>query len=159
MNLKDNYFLGICKAVASASKDESTKLGAVIVGSANEIRSTGYNSFPRGINDHVSERQVRPEKYKWFCHAEANAIYNAARVGTPLDGSRLYCQWLPCPHCAMAIIGAGIREVIVQSFEVPERWQGDMEIAVTMLGEAGIRIRIIGNPEPWLPEMVLEEGP
>ena len=37
--------------VAKKSKDQSTQIGAVIVGPDNEIRSTGYNSFPSGIND------------------------------------------------------------------------------------------------------------
>ena len=40
----------------------------VIVGKNKEIVSTGYNSFPRGINDNLKERQERPEKYYWFEH-------------------------------------------------------------------------------------------
>lgn len=137
--------MGIANAVATASKDESTKLGAVIVGAANEIRSTGYNSFPRGVDDEVPERQERPLKYEWMCHAEANAIYNAARVGTPLADSRLYIRWPPCPHCAMAIIGAGITEVVIRSWEVPLRWQGKMEISRQMLHEAGVNVRLAGD--------------
>lgn len=35
--------------VAMRSKDESTHIGAVVVGEMKEIRSTGYNSFVRGI--------------------------------------------------------------------------------------------------------------
>ena len=63
--------------VAKKSKDQSTQIGAVIVGIDNEIRSTGYNSFPSGINDDLQERQERPEKYYWIEHAERNALYNA----------------------------------------------------------------------------------
>lgn len=137
----DEYFLKMCEAVAAKSKDASTKLGCVIVGPGNEIRSTGYNSFPRGINDDIPERQLRPAKYQWFEHAERNAIYNAARVGTRLLECRLYCQWLPCPDCARGIISVGITQVIVESFEVPERWIGDMEVAKTMLAEARIVVR------------------
>jgi dCMP deaminase len=69
-----NYFLNIAEAVKEKSKDQRTKIGAVIVGKDNEIVSTGYNSFPRGIDDDVEERQQRPEKYFWFEHAERNAI-------------------------------------------------------------------------------------
>ena len=77
----DEYFLTLCDAVALKSKDRSTKLGCVIVGVGHEVRSTGYNGFPRGVNDNVDARHQRPEKYKWTEHAERNAIYNAARCG------------------------------------------------------------------------------
>ncbi len=146
---KDEYGMHMAEAAAARSKDESTKLGSAIIGPAGEIRSTGYNSFPRGINDCVPERQVRPEKYKWFVHAEANAVFNAARVGTPTDGCTIFTRWLPCPGCAMAIIQAGIRHIVVSSFNVPERWQGDMQLAVQMLSEAGVKIRM-PNGEPQL---------
>ena len=45
------YFLGIAEQVKLKSKDQRTNIGAVIVGEDNEIVSTGYNSFPRGINE------------------------------------------------------------------------------------------------------------
>ena len=74
------YFYNIANEVKNKSKDERTQIGAVIVGKNKEIVSTGYNSFPRGINDNLKERQERPEKYFWFEHAERNAIYNAQLV-------------------------------------------------------------------------------
>ena len=69
----DQYYLEICKVVALRSKDPNTQIGCVIVGPNHEIRSTGYNSFPRGIRDDVPERLVRPAKYLWIEHAERNA--------------------------------------------------------------------------------------
>ena len=81
----DQYYLDICKVVASRSKDPNTQIGCVIIGPNREIRSTGYNSFPRGIRDDVPERLVRPTKYLWIEHAERNAICNAARAGTATD--------------------------------------------------------------------------
>ena len=99
----DRYFMGLAVQAATLSKDESTKLGCVIVGPDREIRATGYNSFPRGVNDDRPERQGRPLKYKWFEHAERNAIYNAARVGVSLKGCVLYCAWPPCTDCARGI--------------------------------------------------------
>ena len=76
----NEYFLNIAEAVKLKSKDQRTQIGAVIVGQDKEIVSTGFNSFPRGINDFVEERQQRPEKYFWMEHAERNALYNAARI-------------------------------------------------------------------------------
>ena len=109
----DEYYLDICKVVAARSKDPNTQIGCVIAGPAHEIRSTGYNSLPRGIRDDVPERLERPTKYLWMEHAERNAIYNAARCGTPLEGCTLYVEIMPCMDCGRAIVQAGIREVIV----------------------------------------------
>lgn len=137
----DTYFMGMANHVATMSKDESTKLGCVIVGPSREVRSTGYNSFPRGINDNVAERQERPLKYKFFEHAERNAIYNAARIGVSTLGCILYVAWHPCSDCARAIIQAGIKEVVLRSLEVPERWAEDNASASKMLKEAGVIVR------------------
>ena len=109
----DEYYLDICKVVAARSKDPNTQIGCVIAGPAHEIRSTGYNSLPRGIRDDVPERLERPTKYLWMEHAERNAIYNAARCGTPLEGCTLFVEIMPCMDCARAIVQAGIREVII----------------------------------------------
>lgn len=142
-NKWDDYFVDICGAIAALSKDQSTKHGCVIVGPSHEIRATGCNSFPRGIDDDKPERQIRPCKYKYFEHAERNAIYNAARVGVPLENCILYCDWPPCSDCARAIIQVGIKEVVVGSMQVPDRWQEDMKASLEMLHEAGVFIRSI----------------
>lgn len=144
----DSYFLDMCQHVAVLSKDESTKLGCVIVGSHHVVRSSGYNSFPRNVNDNRAVRQVRPLKYKWIEHAERNAIYNAALVGAALEGCTLYCEWPPCTDCARAIIQCGIVEVVVRSKVVPDRWKEDIAISFEMLAEAGVRLREVA---PWSP--------
>lgn len=108
----DEYFIRMAFLVASKSKDTSTKVGAVIVGPDHEVRSTGYNGFPRKVKDDVLERLERPEKYLWVVHAEQNAIYNAARVGIATNGCTMYLNWEPCSICAGAIIQAGIIEIV-----------------------------------------------
>lgn len=142
----DEYYLDICKVVAARSKDPNTKLGCVIVGPAHEIRTTGYNSFPRGIRDDVPERLVRPEKYLWIEHAERNAICNAARCGTALEGCTLYVEIMPCMDCARAIVQAGIVQVVVSSERMKQYSSvyydehfGNSEI---LLKEAGVIIRL-----------------
>lgn len=138
------YFLGIAEQVKLKSKDQSTQIGAIIVGKDNEIRSTGYNSFPRGLDDSKPERQERPEKYFWFEHAERNAIYNAARMGTPLDGTTIYLtSGLPCADCARAIINSGIKKVYCKSVcttKNKEKWYESQEKALEMLKECGIEV-------------------
>ena len=146
----DTYFMSLCYMIALQSKDESTKYGAIIVGPEKEIRSTGYNSFPRGINDNIPERQIRPEKYLWFEHAERNAIYNAARVGTPTEDTWLYVQGIPCMDCARAIVQAGIKRVIVHK-QWMDRLQGEIWIehskrTIQLFNEAGVVLEKYDGP-------------
>ena len=111
----DQYYLHICQVVAARSKDPNTQIGCVIIGPNHEIRSTGYNSFPRGIRDDVPERLVRPTKYLWIEHAERNAICNAARAGTATEGCTIYVEIMPCMDCARAVVQAGIIQVVVSA--------------------------------------------
>jgi len=140
----NEYFLGIAEQVKMKSKDQSTQIGAVIVGKDKEILSTGYNSFPRGLDDNLPERQERPLKYFYFEHAERNAIYNAARVGIPLDGSTIYLtSGLPCSDCARAIINSGIKQVFCKSIcttKNKEKWVESQEVSLLMLKECGVEV-------------------
>lgn len=108
----DRKFMGLAKHIAGWSKDRSRRVGCVIVGPNNEVRSTGYNGFPRGINDADETRHARPAKYAWTEHAERNAIYNAARCGISTEGCTMYVPWYPCMDCARGIVQAGIRTLV-----------------------------------------------
>lgn len=111
----DTYFMSLAYLVAMKSKDRRTRVGAVVVGPNNEIRSTGYNSFPRGMNDGIELRRTQPLKHLFFEHAERNAIYNAARMGTPLKDCRIYLPFMPCSDCARGIVQAGLIEVVLHA--------------------------------------------
>lgn len=142
----DEYYLNICRVVGARSKDPNTKLGCIIVGPAHEIRTTGYNSFPRGIRDDVPERLVRPTKYLWIEHAERNAICNAARCGTALEGCTLYVEIMPCMDCARAIVQAGIREVVVSAHRMAQYssayYDEHFGDSITLFTEAGVIVRL-----------------
>lgn len=45
-------------------------------------------------------------------HAETAALFNAARNGISVAGSRLYTTTFPCHDCAKALVAAGIKEVV-----------------------------------------------
>ena len=141
----DEYYLNICKVVATRSKDPNTQVGCIIAGPAHEIRSTGYNSLPRGIRDDVPERLERPTKYLWMEHAERNAIYNAARCGTTLEGCTIYIELMPCMDCARAIVQAGIREVVVSRDRMSqyssEYYDEHFRLVETLFGEAEVKVR------------------
>ena len=138
------YFLGVAEQVKLKSKDESTQIGAVIVGKDKEILSTGYNSFPRGLNDNLKERQERPEKYFYFEHAERNAIYNAARVGIPINNSEIYLtSGLPCCDCARGIINSGIKKVHCKkecTTKNKEKWEEQQSKSLVMFQECGVEV-------------------
>ena len=127
--------------VAQWSKDRSSKVGCVLVKN-REIVTTGFNGMPRGVNDDVEERHERPEKYKWFHHAELNAVVNAARQGKSTLGCDAYLNWYPCDHCAGVLVNAGIRRVYCD--EEPEwdheRWGDDFKRAKTILDEGGVEV-------------------
>jgi dCMP deaminase len=148
----DEYFLEICRTVSRRSKDPNTKLGAVVVGPAHEIRATGYNSLVRGIRDDVPERLVRPQKYLWMEHAERNAIYNAARHGVQMEGCSLFVELLPCMDCARAIVQAGIQEVVVDGARVRQYWSAEYTPHFihmrTMFAEAGVALRFVPVIDP-----------
>jgi dCMP deaminase len=138
----NEYFLNIAEQIKLKSKDESTQIGAVIVGKDNEILSTGYNSFPRGLDDSKKERQERPEKYFWIEHAERNAIYNAARIGVSLKNSTIYLtSGVPCMDCARAIVNVGIQVVWCKkecTTKNKEKWEESQEKSIKLFNECNV---------------------
>jgi dCMP deaminase len=138
----DSRFMRLAKEIGSWSKDNSRKVGCIVVGPSNEIRTTGFNGFPRRVEDAVADRHQRPAKYKWTEHAERNAIYNAARVGIPLENCRMYLPWFPCMDCARAIVQSGIVELICIQPELSDpQWGADFIEVPKLLHEGGVQLR------------------
>ncbi|MBU2616625.1 MAG: dCMP deaminase family protein [Nanoarchaeota archaeon] len=139
----DDWFMTMVYFVAAKSKDPRTKIGAVVVGPNKEVRSMGYNGLPRGVND-LPERYKRGEKNFRVVHAEINAILNASRTGTSLEGCVMYTPGLPCDEkgCSVAVIQAGIKEVVLD-----DNWDGKNADAkrywrsFEMFDEAGVKVR------------------
>ena len=140
----DVRFVKLAMHIANWSKDPSTKVGCVVVGEDREIRSTGFNGFPRGIKDDEERLLDREQKYPLICHAEENAIMHAARIGVSLKGSTAYVTWPPCSRCTRSLIQSGIKEIIYPTpGEIPERWIEDFNISNSMISEAGVIVRTI----------------
>ena len=138
----DARFIDLARHISGWSKDPSTKVGCVVVGEDREIRSTGFNGFPRGIEDDSDRLGDREQKYPLICHAEENAIMHAARIGVSLKGCVAYVTWPPCTRCTRSLIQAGIVEVVYpKDIEIPERWEQDFEMSMSMMEEAGINAR------------------
>jgi dCMP deaminase len=142
----DDRFMLLAHHLAQWSIEKGRRVGAVVVGPDKEIRSTGFNGLPRGVNDAVEERHSRitGAKYVWSCHAEQNAIFNAARIGVSLKGCAISVPWFPCVECTKAIIQSGISEVVAYEPNQPNsNWAVDFSISGTMLKEANIVVRFI----------------
>ncbi len=119
----NEYFLHIAQTVSIKSKDPKCSVGAVIVSEDNVILSTGFNGFARGVHDDEQTLLDADEKLKVICHAENNAIINAARVGGhPLRGSTIYVTKFPCLACCNSIIQAGIKRIYTHDNEF---WKDD----------------------------------
>lgn len=156
--------MDLARLVATRSKDRSRQVGAVIVGLGKEIIATGYNGFPRGINDTVEERHQRPAKYRWTEHAERNAIYNAARSGVSTFGAIIYLPWYPCMDCARAIVQSGISEVIaVEPDWNDPTFAADFKDVAVLFEEAMVAVRFVAGAAPVQKSTVLanpeREGP
>ena len=119
----DEYFIELTRTVASRSTCDRGRSGCVIV-KEKHILTTGYVGSPPGM-PHCDEvghllRKVIDEdgQVRQHCmrtiHAEENAIIQAAKFGTSLRGSTLYCKMEPCKSCAMSIVAAGIEKVVCE---------------------------------------------
>jgi dCMP deaminase len=140
----DQRFIALARHIAEWSKDPSTKVGCVVVGPDREIRSTGFNGFPRGISDSNDRLDNRELKYPLICHAEENAIMHAARIGVALKDCVAYVTWPPCTRCARSLVQAGVQEVIYpDALDIPERWAADFEMSMGMLAEAKVHTRAV----------------
>lgn len=148
----DEYFMTMAYLVSMKSKDPSTRVGSVIVGPDNEIRSTGYNGLPRGLADRNYRYEDREYKLLAVNHAEENAILHCALNGVSTKGCTVYVQWLPCSRCTKTIIQTGIKEVVYDANfpgskpENEQDWKRTMEISREMLTEAGVKLREYKGP-------------
>ena len=138
MNKWDVRWLEMAGIVSTWSKDPSTQIGAIAV-KDKRLVSTGYNGFPRGIQDYDDRWNNREEKYKYVVHAEMNCIYNANYHNQSLKGSTMYIVGLPvCHECAKGIIQAGVVRVVAEFKDAPLKWARSTEITEKMFKEAGI---------------------
>lgn len=137
MNWTD-WHMGFARHAAAKSKD-STQVGAALVGPQREVLLTAFNGPPIGVND-APERFIRPAKYLYASHAEANLIAFAARRGIRTEGMTVFVTHCPCATCARSLIQAGIGEVVygpgVTSMPVEE-----FDAALQMFEEAGVWVR------------------
>jgi len=144
----DEYFMEITRLVARRSSCLRRQVGAVLVKDRN-ILATGYNGVPTGIT-HCAETgclraklNVPSGERHELCrglHAEQNAIIQAAKHGTNIDGATLYSTTMPCIICAKMIINAGIQRVVY------EEGYAD-QLSMELVAESGLLVEKFVRPE------------
>jgi len=116
----DNYFMNIAAVASTRSNCSRRHVGAVIVRD-HRIITTGYNGTPKGVRNcdeggcpRCASNAPSGEKLGECicCHAEENAIVQAAYHGVSVNNASIYTTYSPCFLCAKMIINAGIKEVI-----------------------------------------------
>jgi dCMP deaminase len=124
----------IAVQVATRSTCDRKHVGAVIVRDKT-ILSTGYNGSVRGM-PHCDDVGHMMEDTHCIAtvHAEANAIIQAAKNGTAIDGADIYVTASPCWNCFKLIANSGIRRIFYLEFYRDER-------VLSVAAQAGIEMR------------------
>lgn len=117
----DEYFMRIAIQAGTRSTCDRKHVGAVIVRDKT-ILSTGYNGSIRGM-PHCDDVGHMMENTHCVAtvHAEANAIIQAAKHGTPISGADIYITASPCWNCFKLIANSGIARIFYLEFYRDER--------------------------------------
>lgn len=106
----DEYFIDTAYHIATRSTCRRKKVGAIIVNpTTKSILATGYNgSLPGSEHCEDSGCYIVNNHCLRTVHAETNAINQAAKNGSTLWQTHIYCTTKPCWNCFKNIIQAGI---------------------------------------------------
>ncbi len=130
----DEYFMATAKLIASRSNCERLNVGCIIVTGGdrkNRLVAAGYNGFLPGT-PHVS--RVRDGHEQATVHAEQNAVADAARRGSSVEGCVAYITHFPCISCAKILAASGLSEI-----RYHEDYNND-PLVVPILADAGVKI-------------------
>lgn len=130
----DEYFMATAVLLSTRSNCERLHVGCVIVTGGdrkNRIVAAGYNGFLPG-SPHVS--RLRDGHEQATVHAEQNAIADAARRGSSVEGCIAYVTHYPCINCAKILASSGIAEVRYRQTYC------DDPLVAPLLSEAGVKI-------------------
>jgi dCMP deaminase len=120
--------------LSTRSSCERLHVGCVIVSAGdrkNRLIAAGYNGFLPST-PHTS--RLREGHEQATVHAEQNAIADAARRGSSVEGCTAYVTHFPCINCAKILAAAGIAEVRYR-----EDYKND-PLVEPLLADAGVKI-------------------
>lgn len=138
----DDYFMEIATVVAKRATCDRKLVGAVIVVGGTLV-SSGYNGAPKGLKHcddvgHEMKEMGGRQSCVRTVHAEANALVQAARHGSRVDGGTIYTTASTCYDCLKLIVNAGIKRIVCGEFYASRyNMSGGMEALAL---EAGIEM-------------------
>lgn len=124
----------ICQSLTKLSKDNSTKVAAIITNQYGSVVSIGYNGLPRGFDDSNLNYQNKDldivdnekvfYKYDLFEHAERNALYNFAKENTKLSevGNYLIIDSIDTAEDLRAILSSGVKTVFYKKINQDKKF-------------------------------------
>jgi dCMP deaminase len=130
----DEYFMEIAVEVSTRATCDRKHVGAVLVRD-RVILSTGYNGSIHGL-PHCDEVGHMMEEGHCVAtiHAELNAIIQAARHGTRIEGAEVYVTASPCWSCFKALANAGVKRIVYGEFyRDPRSLQVAKELGIEMV--------------------------
>lgn len=130
----DDYFMATAMLISTRSPCDRLHVGCVIVSGGerkNRIIAAGYNGYLPGT-PHIS--RIRDGHEQATVHAEQNAVADAARRGSSVEGAIAYVTHYPCINCAKILAAAGIAEIRYR-----EDYHND-PIVAPLLTEAGVTV-------------------
>ncbi len=123
----DEYFVEILHSTQERATCNRGRSAALLV-KDHHILSTGYVGSPTGVphcddvgHEFIDSYEKNEEgniELRQHCvrtvHAEQNAICQAAKFGTSIDGATLYSTMFPCYTCAKMLVNVGIAKVVAE---------------------------------------------
>lgn len=125
-NDSDENLMTLCVGCHTLAHTPHAKRKTIVFDSVLSIEDAGvedvfdvqtkkyYNFIGDGVVLHNCRRTV---------HAEANAIAQAAKYGTSVDGCDIYITAFPCWDCAKLLAACGIKNVYYIREYHPEEWE------------------------------------
>ena len=135
----DEYFLKLAMLVSERATCPRMHCECVLV-REKRILSTGYNgSIPGDQHCEDAGCMVVDNHCVRTVHAEMNAILQCSIHGISTIGAAAYITNMSCTNCAKALIGAGIKEVVIFS-------EYHDTLAVEFFEKAKVKIKRIDIP-------------
>ena len=117
----DKRFMDVAKLVGTWCTCHRHAVGAVIVKN-RRIIATGYNGAPTDVDNCLERGECLRDKLKiasgtraemcYAVHGEQNAIAQAAKLGSSVEGATIYVTHQPCTTCTKLIINSGIKRIV-----------------------------------------------
>lgn len=110
--------LNRCIRKASQLEPKKQRIYSIITDSHGRILATGTNSYTKSHSLQAYYCELAHQPHKIYIHAELSALVKLkGRKGSKIYIARVNKKnepvpSLPCPICKMAILDAGIKEII-----------------------------------------------